>query len=186
MTRRPRGEVAAGTYHVTNRGAGPMPIFRDDDDRTLFCSLLIRRLVRARWSCRAFCLMTTHYHLLLDVPEDTLSRGMQALNGHYAVAFNQRHGRAGHLFGARYHLESVNSDGHMLSVFRYIARNPVEARLCERPSDWLWGSYRDCIGLSNEFPFVDSSHFLGYFSSDRATAIALIREFVGDSDDVAR
>src|SRR3954463_12890487 len=118
MTVRRDGEVPAGVYHVTTRGAGPMAIYKDDLDRTIFCNHLVRRLKRYGWRCLAFCLMTTHYHLLLDVPPASLPAGMQALNGRYSFAFNQRHGRTGHLFGKRYYAAAVETDGHMLQALR--------------------------------------------------------------------
>ncbi len=161
MARLPRGDVPAGIYHVNTRGAGPMPIFRDDDDRTLFCVQLVRTIVRMEWICRAFCFMTTHYHLVLDVPANTLQPGMQRLNGLYARAFNLRHGRNGHLFGERYFDASVETDEHFHEAVRYVAINPVEAGLCATPSDWVWSSYRDAVGEANEFPFVDSSMLCG-------------------------
>src|SRR5690348_16575265 len=157
MTRLPRGELPAGTYHVTTRSGGPIPIFLDDDDRTFFCTLLTRWLRRLGWVCRAFCFMSTHYHLLLDTPANTLQAGMLRLNGFYARGFNLRHARAGHLFGERYFCTLVESDEHMLELLRYLARNPVEAGLCERPSSWYWGSYRGCVDLDPGFPFVDST-----------------------------
>jgi putative transposase len=158
-----------------------VPMFLDDDDRTHFCALFIRVLRRAGWACRAFCFMTTHYHLLHDVPAETLQAGMHRLNGLYAQGFNVRHDRSGHLFGDRYSHDPVESDGHMLEVLRYIARNPVEAGLCEKPSDWYWGSYRGCVELDEGFPFVDSTLLRSYFGADRARATELIRHFVGDS-----
>src|SRR5438552_8755725 len=91
MTRHARGELAAGTYHVTTRSGGPIPIFLDDDDRTVLCAQIIRALQRAGWVCRAFCFMKTHYHLLLDTPVNPLQRGMHRLNGVYARGFNLRH-----------------------------------------------------------------------------------------------
>ena len=180
MTRIPRGAVPAGIYHVNTRGAGPAPIFHDDDDRTMFCTLLVRTIVRMDWVCRAFVFMTTHYHLLIETPAESLQPGMRRLNGYYARAFNLRHGRSGHLFGERYHDVMVESDEHMLRVFRYITLNPVEAGLCGRPSDWYWGSYRDCVGLGNEFPFVDSSMFRDQFRTLRDSGVEHIRRFVGD------
>jgi putative transposase len=180
MTRHARGELAAGTYHVTTRSGGPIPIFLDDDDSTLFCTLLIRVLRRAGLVCRAFCFMPTHFHLLLDTPANALQAAMHRLNGLYARGFNLRHDRKGHLFGERYYCELIGSDGHMLELLRYIARNPVEAGLCDKPSDWYWGSYRDCAGLGNEFPFVDSSMFRGYFRTRHDSGLEDMRRFVGD------
>jgi REP element-mobilizing transposase RayT len=180
MARQARGDIPAGTYHVTMRSAGPTPMYLDDFDRTLFCILLARTIRRQVWVCRAFVLMTTHYHLLLDVDENKLQPGMQQLNGPYAQRFNARHKRSGHLRGAPYLAKPVLSDGHMLWALRYIARNPVEAGLCERAADWPWGSYRGCAELDGGFAFVDSSLLRGYFGSDRAYATRLLRTFVGD------
>lgn len=181
MPRSPRGLLAAGTYHVTTRSGGPVPIFIDDDDRTRFCAVLVGVLRRMQAVCRAFCFMSTHYHLLLDVQQDTLQTGMARLNGVYAQGFNKRHGRVGHLFGDRYHCVRVESDGHMLHLLRYLARNPVEAGLCATPSAWPWGSYRGCAGIDEGFPFVDSRLFWSYFSVDPQRATELIRSFVDET-----
>jgi putative transposase len=173
-----RGEVPAGTYHVVTRSCGPIPIFLDDDDRTWFCTYLLRAMKAQGWICRAFCLMTTHYHLLLEVRENTLQRGMQRLNGCYARRFNARHERKGHLFGERYYSDAIESDDHMLAVHRYIARNPVKAGLVETPEDWRWASYRGCAGIDAGFPFVDPTPLRRYFSSDDKRACDLLRAFV--------
>lgn len=177
MSRRPR-QPAPGIYHVATRGAGPAPVFLDDDDRTAFCSLLIRTLALERWICRAFVFMTTHYHLLLEVFDESLPAGMRRLNGQYARAFNLRHGRKGHLFGERYHDVRVETEEHLLQSVRSIARNPVKAGMCARPSEWLWSSYPGCAGLGSEFPFVDSSLLLGCFGADGERARSRLRAFV--------
>jgi putative transposase len=180
MARRARGDIPAGTYHVTMRSAGPIPMFLDDYDRTFFCILLARAIKRHQWTCRAFCLMTTHYHLLLDVQDNALQPGMHNLNGPYAQRFNARHKRSGHLRGDRYYAIPVESDGHMLALLRYLARNPVEAGLCEHPSDWRWSSYRGCAEIDGGFAFVNSLPLRAYFGEDRRTATKLLRSFVGD------
>ncbi len=155
-------------------------MYLDDYDRTLFCVLLARIIKKHEWICMAFCLMNTHYHLLLDVKHNALQRGMQSLNGPYAQRFNGRYKRSGHLRGDRYSAKPVQSDGHMLHALRYIARNPVEAGLCKLPSDWPWGSYRGCAELDSGFSFVDSSRLRAYFGKDRDEATRLLRAFVGD------
>ena len=180
MTRIARGNVPAGWYHVTHRTAGQIAMFRDDVDRTDFCRRLARIIEAQRWICHAFCLMPTHYHLLLEVGANTLQPGMQYLNGTYAQNFNRRHGRWGHLRGDRYSAKPVESDGHRLAAFRYIALNPVVAGLCESPCDWPWGSYRDCVGLDNRFTFVTHDVIREYFGTDPERAIQLLRELVED------
>jgi REP element-mobilizing transposase RayT len=156
-------------------------MFIDDYDRTLFCIFLSRTIKKQKWTCRAFCLMTTHYHLLVDVEDDALQPGMHGLNGPYAQRFNARHRRSGHLRGDRYYATRVQSDGHMLQLLRYLARNPVEAGLCEQPSDWPWGSYRGCAELDRGFAFVNSSSLRAYFGQDCRAATKLLRSFVDDA-----
>jgi putative transposase len=178
MSRLPRGWLPDGLYHVNTRAAGPAPIFLDDYDRTLFCMHLIRTMVRFEWVCVAFCFMTTHYHLVVDAPAETLQRGMHRLNGHYARAFNRRHARTGHLFGERYYNVLVESDEHLLNVLRYLALNPVVAGLCRKPGDWYWSSYRGCIRPEEAFPFVDSTRLLSYFTRAGEIDVLDIRRFV--------
>lgn len=158
-------------------------MFADDFDRTVFCNLVARELNARRWACRIFCLMPTHYHLLLEVGDDELQVGMQSLNWRYAWAFNRRHARWGHLVGCRYGSRFVRTDAHMLNAMRYIARNPVRAGLCRRPEEWLWSSYRRCIGREDPFAFVDAAPLRAYFGTDETEATWLLRQFVDLADD---
>lgn len=180
MARQARGDIPAGTYHATHRATGPMAMFRDDYDRTDFCRRLSHIIAKQGWTCHAFCLMSTHYHLLLDIGENTLQAGMQYLNGTYAQEFNRRYGRWGHLRGDRYAAAPVESDGHMLNAFRYIARNPVVEGLCSAPTDWIWSGYSDCVGLTSRFGFVTHRVIHAHFGNEPKRAIQLLREFVED------
>jgi putative transposase len=132
---------------VSSKSSAKRPIFLDRNDRELFMSILATVVRRHAWSCTAYCLMTTHYHLLVKTPEPDLAAGMQRLNGCYATSFNHRHGTSGHVLGGRYHAELIETDGHLLETCRYIALNPVRAGLCDEPESWRWGSYRGAIGL---------------------------------------
>jgi REP element-mobilizing transposase RayT len=180
MARRPRGFIEAGDYHVTTRSAGMIPMFLDDIDRTDFCNRLRSTIARRGWRCHAFVLMTTHFHLLLDVEEERLQPGMHWLNGTYAQQFNRRSGRWGHLTGARYFSVAVESDRHQLGCFRYIALNPVEAGLCKQPQDWLWSSYRGTAGYGEQFDFVDDSAIRAYFG-DGPRGTERLRAFVEEA-----
>jgi putative transposase len=166
---------------VTTKSAGPVPMFIDDIDRSDFCNRLTRCIAKLDWRCRSFCLMTTHYHLLLEVEENRLQPGMQWLNGTYAQQFNRRHGRWGHLCGARYGSRPVESRRHLLRCARYIARNPVEAGLCRRPQDWAWSSYGATAGYGGRgFPFVDDQPTRQLFGTG-PEAEELLRAFVEES-----
>lgn len=178
MSRTPRGHQPAGTYHVTTRTAGPIPMFHDDLDRTHFVNLALRTVIKQEWRCRSFCLMPTHYHLLLDVPANSLKTGMKSLNWRYAWWYNRRHARVGHFVGERYGAVLVATDAHMLNAMRYIALNPVVAGHCLRPEQWLWSSFRRCIGLDDPFPWVDTAPLVAYFG-DGDEAMTNLQRFVG-------
>jgi len=138
VPRRARSELPNGVYHVTNRGTDERPIYLDDIDRKTFLTLLGSVVVRHDWTCHAFCLMTTHYHLIVETDQPNLSRGMRRLNGGYAKSFNQRHDRRGHVFGGRYSVYVIDRDDHLEASCLYMLENPVRAGLCEKPSEWPW------------------------------------------------
>jgi REP element-mobilizing transposase RayT len=138
VPRQARSALPGGVFHVATRGVSDDPIFRDDTDRKAFLTLLGSVVARHEWSCHAYCLMTTHYHLIVETERQALSLGMRRLNGGYARSFNERHDRRGHLFGGRYSVYVINSEDHLTASCLYVLENPVRAGLCERASDWPW------------------------------------------------
>ena len=102
MPRVPRSVLPDGLFHVATRGVAKMAIYLDDNDRRNFLGLLALAVQAFEWECLAFCLMTTHYHLVLETTRQNLSDGMQMLNGDYAQGFNGKYERWGHVFGDRY------------------------------------------------------------------------------------
>ncbi len=138
MARPLRIQLPGAIYHVTSRGTGPCVIFRDDADREFFVRRLQRVASRCAWKCHSYCLMTTHYHLLLETPEANLAEGMKLINSCYAQGFNRRHKRVGALFQGRYHSVLIESERQFHHAALYIAVNPVRAGLCELPDDWPW------------------------------------------------
>jgi len=153
-------------------------LFRSDLDRIVFLRELARATAKSRWTCLAFCLMHTHYHLIVEVDDGALPIGMHALNFRYAVGFNQRHRMKGHVLGAQYDSRRLDADSHLLMAFRYVARNPVEAQLCAAPTQWPWSSYPSTVGAAGEVSFVDASRVLGCFDAPREIAVARLRAFV--------
>lgn len=153
--RPPRFEIADGIYHVTSRAARQQLLFRDDLDREAFLSVLGTSVHRAGWICLDYCLIGTHYHLVLQTPEPNLALGMKRLNWLYSRTFNARHKTKGHLFEARYHSEFVQTSEHLVRTHRYVALNPVKAGLVRSPRDWHWGGYRALVGLEEPRSFHD-------------------------------
>lgn len=158
--RPPRIQVADGIYHVTSRAARSLMLFRRDEDRFNFLHVLGVAVRRADWVCIDYCLLGTHYHLLVETPEPNLSVGMKRLNWLYSRTFNLLHGTKGHLFESRFSSRFVETDEHLLRAVRYIALNPVEAGLCATAADWPWSGYRALAGLEEPRNFHDTSRAL--------------------------
>ncbi|MDQ2969362.1 MAG: transposase [Actinomycetota bacterium] len=145
MPRIPRCAFPDGLFHVAARGVAKMPIYHDASDRQRFLSLLALVVSHFEWTCHAFCLMTNHYHLVLDTSRENLSGGMQILNGDYAQGFNGKYGRWGHVFGDRFWCRSLGEE-ELEGVCLYVMENPVRAGLCKRSTDWRWSACRFELG----------------------------------------
>jgi REP element-mobilizing transposase RayT len=144
--RRPRNELPPeGVYHVTTRGVARTAIFLDDDERRLFLRLFAAEVERHDWRCHAFCLLTTHYHLVVETQLWRLSDGMHRLNGTYALSFNRRHRRSGHLFGERFAAWVPRDDAHLETTCEYVRQNPVRAGLCSEARDWPWAAVKPAL-----------------------------------------
>jgi len=146
MARAMRIEYPGAVYHVTSRGNNRGDIFLDDRDRRRFLELLGEVARRFGWVVTAYTLMTNHFHLVIETPTPTLSRGMQWLNASYAAWFNREHDRWGHLMGDRFHAFLVEKESYYLELLRYVVLNPVRAKIVERPEQYVWSSYRATAG----------------------------------------
>jgi putative transposase len=179
MAYKPRIEVPYGYYHVTTRGNNRRSIYDDARDRQFFLAILRRIARRHGWLFYAYCLMGNHYHLVMQIAESGMSRGMCELNTAYAATYNLRHGRINHLFGRRYWSELITTDAYLLEACRYVVQNPVRAGICAVCEDWKWSSYRATIGLATPEPFLAVTDVLGFVSPAGANRIERFREYCG-------
>lgn len=170
--------LPGGIYHVIARGNAGGPIYRDDLDREHFLSGIDHTVDRYGWLCHAYCLLTTHYHLVVETPLPNLPLGMRQLNGNHASRYNRRHDRRGHVFEARYRSILVEGPQYLLEVARYVVLNPVRAGICSRPEEWPWSSYRSTAGLEPTPSFLTTATILGELGTTYAGAQAAYREFV--------
>jgi putative transposase len=181
-----RLSFAGARYHVIARSTSDGVLFADDLDREQFLVRLDRVVDRHRWICHAYCLMSTHYHLVIETPLANLPVGMQQLNGDHASRFNERHGRKGHLFGSRYRSILVDDARYLLAVCRYVMLNPVRAGLCDLPEAWPWSSYRATNGLEPTPKLLTTETILAEVGGDTYRAgQETLREFVGAGIDDA-
>ena len=178
MARALRTDFPGAVHHVTSRGNERRPIFFDDQDRKAFLEFLGQAVKRFGWSLTAYVLMTNHFHLVIQTPEPNLSRGMQWFNTAYAIWFNRRHKRWGHLYGGRFKAFVIEKETYLLEVLRYVVLNPVRAQLVERPEDYRWSSFRATAGLETAPEWLDVKAALAPFAPERELAQTYYRDFV--------
>ncbi len=142
MARQWRIEYPNALYHVLSRGNGGQDIYRSDDDRHLFLSLLEDLSERFNIDIYAYVLMDNHYHLLLKTKNANLSKAMQWFGTTYTRKFNLNNHTSGHLFQGRFKSMIVENDAYLLRLSCYIHRNPLKAGMVKRLSDYPWSSYR--------------------------------------------
>jgi REP element-mobilizing transposase RayT len=178
MSRPLRLEFAGALYHITSRGNEKKAVYLEDADFELFLSLMAEVCQRFNWFIHAYCLMTNHYHLVVETPDGNLSRGMRHLNGVYTQRFNSKHKRVGHLFQGRYKAILVDKDSYLLELSRYVVLNPVRARMVNEPGDWQWSSYRVMIGKQDSFEGLATDALLLQFGNQRNPAIECFQTFI--------
>ncbi|WP_372882325.1 transposase [Psychromonas sp.] len=178
MSRPLRLEFAGALYHVTSRGNERKTIYHQEDDFDLFLKILSDVCEQFNWVIHAYCLMTNHYHFLVETPDANLSKGMRQLNGVFTQSINRKHHRVGHLFQGRYKAILVDKDAYLLELCRYIILNPVRARMVDSPSEWLWSSWHNMVGSKTSPPWLATDALLQLFSSNRKQAIGEYVQFV--------
>ncbi|NNJ95622.1 MAG: hypothetical protein HKP12_00490 [Gammaproteobacteria bacterium] len=133
---------------------------------------------RYGWYCHAYCLMTNHYHLLIETNRPTLSKGVKYLNGTYTQHFNRRNKRVGHVFQGRYKAILVQKENFLLELARYIVLIPVRTRMVCRAVDWPWSSYRATAGYRHDHALLTTDWLLAAFAKGKKEAQIRYRRFV--------
>ncbi len=178
MARPIRLEFAGAIYHVTSRGNRREDIYDSDADRERFITILGDVGQRFNWVCHAYCLMSNHYHLLIETPDANLSKGMRQLNGVYTQAFNRASGRVGHVFQGRYKAIMVEKQSYLMELARYIVLNPVRANMVRSADQWRWSSYRATAGQVFNPCWLNTDWLLASFSKHKHQAIKFYKAFV--------
>jgi len=160
-----RIEYPGAFYHVTSRGNERKDIFKSGTDREKFLSYLKSATERYGAVIHAYCLMSNHYHLMLETPQGNLSRIMKHINSSYTSYFNIKRKRAGHLLQGRYKAILVEADTYAAELSRYIHLNPVRAKMAPSPEEYQWSSCRRYLE-GTEPSWLPTSLVLGYFGTE--------------------
>lgn len=154
MTRPLRIQYPNAWYHVMNRGRSRTKIFHAPEDYLAFIELLREASFLWKVKIAAYCLMSNHYHLLLQTPGSNLSRCMRHINGIYTQYFNRTYRSDGPLFRGRFKSIVVEQDRYLLELVRYIHRNPLRAGLVKRLEDYRWTSHKAYLSESNQWSWL--------------------------------
>ena len=180
MPRGPRLDVEDALQHVMARGIERRDLFRTDVDRQDLVSRLEKLVVETGAAVYAWILMPNHFHLLIRSGPTGLSTFMRRLQTGYAVAFNRRHKRSGHLFQNRYKSILVQKNEYLLELVRYIHLNPLRAGLVRnmRSLDaYRWSGHAVLIGR-RQAAWQDTEQVLDLFGRTRNVAVRAYREFI--------
>jgi putative transposase len=167
MARKPRLQYEGAIYHVMSRGNGRAAVFRNEKDRVSFVKTLGEACAKTGWQIHAYCLMKTHFHLVVETPRANLVHGMKWLLSTYTIRFNLRHKVFGHLFSGRYKAILVDGSGtgYLRTACDYVHLNPVRAKLLnpqQKLQEFGWSSFNEYLKEPKQrAPWVRVDRLLG-------------------------
>ena len=182
MSRPLRIEFSDAWYHVLNRGRRRESIFRDTKDYEIFLQTVEEACEFWHLRVAAYCLLSNHYHLLVQTPNANLSRCLRHIDGVYTQRFNRRHGHDGPLFRGRYKALLIEADPYLLQLVRYIHRNPLEAGLAKTLNDYPWSSHQGYLSRSSKWKWLYKDGVWDMLAAKPAARIEAYRRFVGRED----
>ena len=166
-------------YHVTQRAPGTEKLFVEDTDYLYFLHLLKENLKKYNIDLHSFALMPNHLHLLTYLHKANLSPAMQKVLQRYAIYFNHKYKRKGHVFCGGYGCALCNSERYILTVSLYIHLNPYKAGLVSRIDDYRWSSVRLYLEPGRK-SFVKTDFILSLLDSDQKEARKTYRRLLGE------
>jgi REP element-mobilizing transposase RayT len=148
MPRKPRIEIA-GYYHIINRGVDQRVIFKEAKDYEQFEELMCFYAQCFDIVLHNYCLMGNHYHLLIEIKKENLSKFMRQLNMNYAIYFNKKYKRSGHLWQGRFKSWYVTDEAYLYTLMCYIEQNPIKANIVKDIKEYPYSSYHYFLNYKN-------------------------------------
>lgn len=164
--------------HITQRAAGKEPCFVEDEDYLCMLGFLKESSHNHDYDVYSLCLMENHVHLLLQTREGNLSVAMKDLFSRYAMRFNRKYERRGHLFGGPFRQAVCLDRAYLLAASTYIHLNPVKAGIVSDPRDYRWSSARLFTEDWQKDSFVDAAFILRMLSEDISDASKQYRKIL--------
>jgi len=183
MARPLRIEYPDAWYHVMNRGRRREQVFERKNDYELFVEILQEAVELFALRVSAFCLMPSHYHLLVQTPDANLSRCMRHLNGVYTQRYNSGHSLDGQLFRGRYKAILVPEDSYLLQLVRYIHRNPVRAGMVDKAEHYDWSSHKGYLSSAKKWDWLHKHFILSMLDKESQQKETRYRTFMGEDED---
>lgn len=165
MGRRKREHRPGAVYHAYSRGNAGKVIFHDDDDRTRFLAILADVCLKTRTRVLAYCLMSNHFHVLMEIALASLETVMRRVLCRYSRTSNRKYKRFGHVFQARYKAKLCRGDRYYQKLLPYIHKNPVRPSMVDKAVDWPWSSAHQFEGRIRS-SLVDVDRALSYLGPD--------------------
>ena len=178
MSRPLRIQYPDAWYHVMNRGRRSEAIFQEKKDYFTFIDLLKEAVDLWNLRVSAYCLLSNHYHLLVQTPDANLSRCMRHINGVYTQRFNRSHHLDGQLFRGRYKSILIDADPYLLELIRYIHRNPIESGIVKNLEKYPWSTHKGYLSDAKKWDWLYKDFVLSMFSDDNRISRKRYREFV--------
>jgi len=183
MSRPLRIDYPNAWHHVMNRARRGQDLFVDKADYQQFIDLLQETTDLFNVRVAAYCLMPTHYHLMLQTPDANLSRCMRHLNGVYTQRYNVSHSCDGTLFRGRYKSILVDADNYVLQLVRYIHRNPLKAGLVKRLDQYVWSSHKGYLSKAKKWNWLYKHFVLDMLTTQINSQIQIYKQFMAQEQD---
>jgi REP element-mobilizing transposase RayT len=187
--RRARITYEGAFHHVMNRGLNGEEIFLDSRCKSTFLDYLEVISKKLKVSILAYCVMNTHYHMIIENSSGRMSDFLKDLNGQYGSYYRKRFGGKGYVFQGRFKSTLIQDDAYLKMAIAYVLRNPVRAKIVNRCDAYIWSSFPEYFSgktsdiVDNEFVdelFETKRSFMEFTETSGSDELPIIHTREGD------